>query len=122
MPPMPDAGTAPTAPRGKPMSVMFYRHGSPTIVRENNAVTRQWRDFAKSAPKPSAILAVSAHWVTPQPRVTAMAQPRTIHDFGAGLGADLFEHIYPATGSPELANRVRTLLEPDDIELDKKGV
>lgn len=121
MPPMPDAETAPAAPRGTTMPVMFYGHGSPTIVRETNAVTRQWRDFAESAPRPSAILAVSAHWVTPQTRVTAMAQPRTIHDFGRGLGVDLFEHRYPAPGSPALADRVRTLLAPDiDTELDEQ--
>ena len=110
--PMLDAA-APAVPCGTPMPVMFYGHGSPTVVREDNAVTRQWRDFAESAPKPSAILAVSAHWVTPQTRVTAMAQPRTIHDFGRGLGADLFEHRYPAPGSPELADRIRMLLAPD---------
>ena len=121
MPSMPDAGIVPAAPRATAMPVMFYGHGSPTIVREDNAVTRQWRDFAEKAPKPSAILAISAHWVTPQTRVTAMAQPRTIHDFGRGLGIDLFEHRYPAPGSPQLADRIRTLLAPDiGIELDEQ--
>ena len=122
MPPTTDAVTVPATPSGgATMPVLFFGHGSPTIVRENNAVTQQWRTFAESAPRPSAILAISAHWVTPQTRVTAMARPQTIHDFGRGLGADLFEHHYPAPGSPELADRIRTLLEPDlGAELDEQ--
>src|SRR5262249_31310791 len=49
--------------------------------------------------------------------VTAMAQPRTIHDFGAFPQA-LFDVQYPAPGDPELAERVRELLEPMPVKMD----
>jgi len=49
--------------------------------------------------------------------VTAMDQPRTIHDFG-GFPRELFEVSYPAPGDPELAHRVRDLLTPMPVALD----
>lgn len=103
----------PTVRTGTSMPVLFFGHGSPTNVREDNAVTRQWRALAESAPRPSAILAISAHWVTPDTRATAMACPRTIHDFSPRLGADLLQRFYPAPGAPGLVDRIASLLAPD---------
>ncbi len=101
-----------------PMPVVFFGHGSPTIALETNAVTRTWREMADAMPRPKAILCISAHWLTRGTAVTAMARPRTIHDFGAGLGADLFKITYPAPGAPALAARVRDLLAPTPVALD----
>jgi len=101
------------------MPIAFFGHGSPTIALETNDVTRTWREMAKSMPRPKAILCISAHWLTRGTAVTAMSRPKTIHDFGAGLGADLFKIQYPAPGAPELAERVRALLAPTPVALDK---
>ncbi len=100
------------------MPVVFFGHGSPTIALETNSVTRTWREMADALPRPSAILCISAHWLTRGTAVTAMARPRTIHDFGAGLGSELFKIQYPASGSPALAERVRGLLGPTPVALD----
>ncbi len=100
------------------MPVVFFGHGSPTIARESNEVTRAWRTIAESLPRPKAILCISAHWLTRGTGVTAMARPKTIHDFGAGLGSDLFQIQYPAPGAPALAARVRELLAPAPVALD----
>jgi 4,5-DOPA dioxygenase extradiol len=76
-----------------------------------------WRRIGTSVPRPRAILCVSAHWYTRGTGVTAMAQPRTIHDF-YGFPQALFDAQYPAPGDPALARRVREILAPLDVRLD----
>ena len=100
------------------MPAMFFGHGSPMNALEYNRYTETWRRLGESVPKPKAILSVSAHWYTRSTAVTAMEQPRTIHDFG-GFPQELFEVRYPAPGDPALAERVRELLAPVDVQLDK---
>lgn len=85
---------------------------------EHNRYTETWRRLGESVSKPKAILAISAHWTTRGTAVTAMEKPRTIHDFG-GFPRELFEVQYPAPGHPALAARVRELLAPVDVQLDK---
>lgn len=100
------------------MPAVFFGHGSPMNTLERNRYTEAWRRLGESLPKPKAILAVSAHWYTRSTAVTAMESPRTIHDFG-GFPQELFEVQYPAPGDPALAERVRELLAPVDVRLDK---
>ena len=45
-------------------------------------------------------------------------RPRTIHDFG-GFPQALFGVKYPAPGDPQLATRVRELLAPTEVHLDR---
>ena len=65
-----------------------------------------------------AILCVSARWVTRGIAVTALANPRTIHNFGV-FPAALFEIRYPAPGDPSLAARIAELLAPQPVTLDE---
>jgi 4,5-DOPA dioxygenase extradiol len=85
-----------------------------------NAYTEAWAAIGESMPRPKAVLCVSAHWYLSATMVTAMAAPRTIHDFG-GFPRELYEVQYPAPGSPELAARVHDLLKPLKVELDEKS-
>ena len=102
----------------KRMPLVFFGHGSPTNVLEDNAATRGWQDIAAAVPRPQAILCISAHWHTRGTAVTAMSTPRTIHDFGRSLPAPLFDCQYPAPGSPELAARTAALLAPASVTED----
>ncbi|MEM9289538.1 MAG: 4,5-DOPA dioxygenase extradiol [Pseudomonadota bacterium] len=101
------------------MPVVYFGHGSPTNVLEDNVFTRDWQEVGRTVPPPKAILCISAHWFTRGTGVTAMEEPRTIHDFGP-LSPDLFKQYYRAPGSPDLAKRVADLLKPVSVALDQE--
>jgi 4,5-DOPA dioxygenase extradiol len=88
---------------------VFIGHGSPMYALEPNRHTDAWTALGKRLHKPDAILVISAHWLTRGVWLTAMQQPKTIHDFG-GFPETLFQIQYPAPGSPALAQRVQSLL------------
>jgi 4,5-DOPA dioxygenase extradiol len=103
------AATADAAPRRR-MPVLFIGHGSPMNALEDNAFSRFLRDWHTRLPRPSAILAISAHWLTRG--VTAVGvqeRPRTIHDFG-GFPKALFDLQYPAPGSPAFAREAAAVV------------
>ena len=72
---------------------------------EDNRYTQQWQAVAKKLPRPSAILAISAHWYTSGSRVTDVAMPEILYDM-YGFPPELYQVKYPVSGAPELARRV----------------
>lgn len=104
--------------RASRMPALFIGHGSPMNAIESTAASRGWRALAARLPQPRAIVAVSAHWYRPGTAVTVNAEPRTIHDFG-GFPRALYEVEYRAPGAPDLALRLRSLLQPVDVALDE---
>jgi 4,5-DOPA dioxygenase extradiol len=102
-----------------PMPAVFFGHGSPMVAIEDNETSRGWAALAAAFPRPRAILVISALWETNVTAVTAMARPRTIHDFGASFPKALFDCEYPAPGDPALARRVAALLAPTPVALDE---
>ena len=65
------------------MPAAFIGHGSPMNTLERNRYTTAWRVLGETVPRPRAVLAISGHWYINATAVTAMARPRTIHDFFA---------------------------------------
>jgi 4,5-DOPA dioxygenase extradiol len=101
------------------MPAFFFGHGNPMNAIQTNRWTEAWSSIGRSMPRPRAIVCVSAHWYLPATLVTAMPQPRTIHDFG-GFPRPLFEVRYPAPGEPDLSARIRTLLAPVEVGADMR--
>lgn len=99
------------------MPVIFFGHGSPMNAIEKNEFSETWKDIGRKIEKPTAILCISAHWETAGTYVTAMDQPRTIHDFG-GFPKELYAIKYPAPGNPTLAEKIKSGIQSTNIGLD----
>jgi len=109
----------PPSPR---MPVIFVGHGSPTNALEDNPFTRALAQIGHDLETPpSAILVISAHWLTSGVMVQAGARPETIHDFG-GFPPELYRVQYPAPGTPLYARATAGLLGGEAVETTEWGL
>jgi 4,5-DOPA dioxygenase extradiol len=99
------------------MPLLFVGHGNPMNALEENEFSQTWKRIGTELPLPKAILCISAHWETQGTFVTAMEQPKTIHDF-YGFPPELFNVQYPAPGHPQLAKDIQHMIKQTAIELD----
>jgi 4,5-DOPA dioxygenase extradiol len=102
-------------PSSETMPFLFVGHGNPMNAILDTEYGREWTRIGSSLQRPSAILCISAHWLTPgSTQVTAMDLPKTIHDFG-GFPQELFDAEYPAPGAPEYAKKTIELIRKTEV-------
>jgi 4,5-DOPA dioxygenase extradiol len=88
---------------------VFVSHGAPTLPLDDCPARTFLKGLGATLPRPSAILAVSAHWETEKPTVNLVSVNDTIHDF-SGFPEALCEMRYPAHGSRALVTRTQQVL------------
>src|SRR3977135_556354 len=74
--------------------------------------------------RPKAVLVISGHWENPLPTFNVAAKPGLLFDY-YGFPEHTYKLKYPASGAPELAERVRKLLGDAGFETDvesKRGL
>ncbi len=99
------------------MPLIFVGHGSPMNAIEVNEFTNNFQKIASKIKKPKAIICISAHWITNGTKITAMENPKTIHDF-YGFPKELYDIQYPAKGEVKLAKQIQLLLDLSKEDLD----
>lgn len=70
--------------------------------------------LATKLSKPSAIILISAHWEASKPTLTHGARPPLIYDY-YGFPEAAYSIQYPASGAPDLAHSVASLLNDNGI-------
>jgi aromatic ring-opening dioxygenase catalytic subunit (LigB family) len=86
--------------------------GEPQELSELSAYLRGINLVPPTPPK--ALLVVSAHWEEPNPTVMSGPQPPMLYDYH-GFPPESYQVTWPAPGSPQLAQRVQTLLQQAGI-------
>ncbi len=105
------AQTARNARPQRRMPVIFIGHGSPMNAISDSAFTRRLARWGQELPRPSAILSVSAHWLTRgTTAIDVQTRPKTIYDF-SGFPAALTGISYPAPGDPARARQAAALVK-----------
>lgn len=102
----------PATPNGS-MPAVFAAHGAPVLLDDADWVA-ELHGWATALPKPQAILMVSAHWEHRPTTLGAVTSVPLVYDF-YGFPERYYQTQYPAPGAPELAARVRSLLDAKQI-------
>lgn len=105
---------------GNRMPVWFIGHGNPLNVLMDNAFTRSLLATAKSLKeKPSAILVISAHWLTRKGTfVSVTEKPETVYDF-YGFPEEMYRIKYAAPGAPQQAHELTKIVVSTAVQEDK---
>ena len=84
--------------------------------QEKQALTDYLQGLVAQLPRrPRAMVVVSAHWETPVPTVMTSPRPPMLYDY-YNFPPETYRIQWPAPGEPQLAGRVRALLEAAGFE------
>lgn len=97
-----------------PLPALYLGHGAPMLFEMSDWMT-QLHTWARSLPKPKAILIVSAHWEHAPTAISASAPAELVYDFG-GFAPVYYTMRYDTPVADELAATVSSLM-PDSEPL-----
>ncbi|NUT15098.1 MAG: dioxygenase [Cupriavidus sp.] len=91
---------------------LYISHGSPMLAIDPGPTGAAFEALGARlrAQRERAVLVISAHWIYSTLAVTSRERQEAWHDFG-GFPRELYALRYDAPGSPELAARVKALVE-----------
>lgn len=100
------------------LPALFVSHGAPSLVLEDVPARAFLAGlFGRLPQRPRAILAVSAHWETARPALTAAPRQRAWHDF-RGFPEALYRLDYAPPGDPALAEAIADRLAHHGLAAD----
>jgi 4,5-DOPA dioxygenase extradiol len=98
--------------------IVYFSHGGGPLPILGDASHKAMVNFMLQLPsrlrKPDAILVISAHWEESTATLLSADTPAMFYDY-YGFPDEAYEITYPAPGSPELANRIISLLLKNNI-------
>jgi len=113
------SATVPTT--GRRMPVIFLAHGSPLLLDDQGWVD-ELAGWANALPRPKAVLMLSAHWVDRPITVGATRPVPLFHDF-YGFPEKYYQTTYPAPPAPQLAARLKSLIQGQPVaDAPKRGL
>jgi 4,5-DOPA dioxygenase extradiol len=104
------------------MNPLFIGHGSPIISVKHEVPVVPFLKRLGNEVKPKAIVIFTAHWESDVLTISSVdGTYETIYDY-YGFPDEMYEMVYPAKGSPELASRIAGMYEKAGIpvQLDTK--
>ncbi len=98
--------------------IVYFSHGGGPLPILGDASHKAMINFMLQLPsllrKPNAILVISAHWEESLATLLGAQTPPMFYDY-YGFPDEAYEITYPVPGSPELANRIASLLIKNNI-------
>jgi len=103
------------------LPALFIGHGAPLLL-DDPIWSGELADWATRLDKPQAILIISAHWESAPLTLGSTAQGTPlIYDFG-GFDPKFYNLQYNAPGAPELAARVKALMNEPVTDQPNRGL
>ena len=107
-----------TSPSSR-LPALYLGHGAPLLL-EDPLWPGELATWARSLPRPSSILIVSAHWQSAPMALGATTRVPLVYDF-YGFPQHFYELTYDAPGAPELAARVKGLMPATEPVVDRSA-
>lgn len=99
--------------------IIYFSHGGGPMPILGDASHQAMVEFMKQLPeqlkRPEAILVISAHWEEKVATLLGSPAPEMFYDY-YGFPGEAYEIVYPAPGSPALAEKIRRILFKNKIE------